>query len=112
MPMSRRNYGFPRAAVWTALTAVAMVAMLSGCGNKAKKIVLEGERKPIVELNDAVTPDEALKAVPVSLPQPYLNPEWPQAGGYANHAMHHLALGPSPRIIWRASIEARPATAT
>jgi outer membrane protein assembly factor BamB len=105
MSMPRRNSGFPRAAAWTALTAVAMMAMLSACGSKAKKIVLEGERKPIVELNDAVTPDEALKAVPVTLPQPYLNPEWPQAGGYANHAMQHLALGPSPRIIWRANIE-------
>lgn len=105
MPMSRRNSGYTRSVGWTAVTAVALVALLSACGNKEKKIVLEGERKAIVELNDVVTPDEALKAVPVTLPQPYANPEWPQAGGYPNHAMHHLALGASPRIVWRANVE-------
>lgn len=105
MPMSRRNSGYTRSVGWTAVTAVALLALLSSCGGKEKKIVLEGERKSIVELNDVVTPDEALKAVPVTLPQPYANPEWPQAGGYANHAMHHLALGSSPRIIWRARVE-------
>src|SRR5690242_11328932 len=99
MPMSRRNSGSMRSIGWTAVTAVAMVALLSACGNKSKKIVLEGERKPIVELNDAVTPDEALSAVPVTLPQPYANPEWPQAGGYASHAMYHLALGPTPHVV-------------
>ena len=105
MPMSRCNSGYTRSVGWTAVTAVALIALLSSCGGKEKKVILEGERKSIVELNDVVTPDEALKAVPVTLPQPYANPEWPQAGGYANHAMHHLALGPSPRIVWRAHVE-------
>jgi outer membrane protein assembly factor BamB len=105
MPMSRRNPGALRRTGWAAVSAVAMIALLTACGNKEKKIVLEGERKPIVELNDTVQPDEALKAVEVKLPQPYLNPEWPQAGGYANHAMHHLQLSASPRIVWRAHVE-------
>jgi outer membrane protein assembly factor BamB len=105
MPISRRNPGALRRTGWTAISVVALIALLTACGNKEKKIVLEGERKPIVELNDTVQPDEALKAVDVKLPQPYLNPEWPQAGGYANHAMHHLQLSPSPRIVWRARVD-------
>ncbi|MGE0666549.1 MAG: PQQ-binding-like beta-propeller repeat protein [Sphingomonadales bacterium] len=105
MPMSRRNSVFLRGLGRTAVAAVAVAALLASCGGKEKKVILEGERKAIVELNDVVTPDEALQSVPVTLPQPFANPEWPQAGGYANHAMHHLALGPSPRIIWRAHVE-------
>ncbi|MEN3973736.1 PQQ-binding-like beta-propeller repeat protein [Emcibacter sp. SYSU 3D8] len=105
MPMFRSNSGSAHSAAWTAVTMVALVALLSSCSGKEKKVILEGERKSIVELNDVVTPDEALKAVPVTLPQPFANPDWPQAGGYANHAMHHLALGAAPRIIWRARVE-------
>ena len=63
MPMSRRNYGYTRSVGWTAVTAVALLALLSSCGGKEKKIVLEGERKAIVELNDVVTPDEAAQNV-------------------------------------------------
>ncbi len=105
MPMSRRNSGSMRRLGWTAATAVVLAALLASCGGKEKKVILEGERKSIVELNDVVTPDEALKSVPVTLPQPFANPEWPQAGGYANHAMHHLALSAAPRIVWRANVE-------
>ena len=81
MSMSRRNSRPLRSAGVAAVSAVALIALLSACGGKEKKIVLEGERKPIVELSDAVQPDEALQAVRVTLPKPYLNPEWPQAGG-------------------------------
>ncbi|MBI1179612.1 MAG: PQQ-binding-like beta-propeller repeat protein [Alphaproteobacteria bacterium] len=99
-----------------AVMVLATAALLAGCnGSKSKKIVLEGERRPIVELSEQLTPDPALHDVEVRLPAPYLNPDWPQAGGYANHAMEHLQLAPSPRIIWRAKVGSasrnRPLTA-
>ncbi|MEN3950518.1 PQQ-binding-like beta-propeller repeat protein [Iodidimonas sp. SYSU 1G8] len=87
------------------VSAIALLAFLTACGNKEKKVILEGERKPIVELNDELAIDEALKAVDIRLPAPYQNPDWPQSGGYANHAMHHLQLGASPRIVWRARVD-------
>jgi outer membrane protein assembly factor BamB len=105
MPMSRRNSGSMRTLGRAAFSVAVIAALLAGCNGKAKKVILEGERKPIVELNDTVEVDEAQKALDVRLPQPYLNPDWPQAGGYASHAMYHLQLGPSPRIVWRAHVE-------
>ena len=38
------------------------------------------------------------------MPRPEVNEDWPQAGGYPNHAMHHLAAsGPLVRQ-WRSDI--------
>jgi outer membrane protein assembly factor BamB len=85
---------------------LVVAGLLSACGGgKDKKVVLEGERRSIVELSEQVAIDPALSDVDVRLPKPYLNPEWPQAGGYASHAMQHLQLSPTPRIVWRAQVE-------
>jgi outer membrane protein assembly factor BamB len=95
----------PRRLGRAAIAALALAALLAACGGKEKKVILEGERKPIVELNDTLAVDEALQSVETRLPAPFLNPDWPQAGGYADHAMHHLQLGPTPRVIWRARVQ-------
>ena len=42
----------------------------------------------------------------VLLPQPFANPDWPQPGGYASHAMYHLQLGNSLHVVWTKSIGA------
>ena len=42
----------------------------------------------------------------VLLPEPFANPDWPQPGGYASHAMYHLQLGGSLHVIWTKSIGA------
>src|SRR5262249_6402972 len=52
------------------------------------------------------TADPSLASVKVELPAPFANPEWPQPGGYAGHAMYHLEVGGSLRVIWRANIGA------
>ena len=65
---------------------------------------LEGERKPVLVGEELVKPDAALAARPVALPTPSTNKEWPQAGGYPDHAMHHLTLAPRPQRAWQANI--------
>lgn len=65
---------------------------------------LEGERKPVLVGEELVRADAALGTKPVALPQPSTNREWPQAGGYPDHAMHHLTLGARPARAWQGSI--------
>jgi outer membrane protein assembly factor BamB len=67
---------------------------------------LEGERKPVLVGEELVRPDTALGAKPVALPNPATNKEWPQAGGYPDHAMHHLTLSARPQRAWQSSIGA------
>jgi len=65
---------------------------------------LKGTRIPVLILEEQLRVDQGLVGREVQLPRPYVNREWPQAGGAAHHAMHHLALGPDPRVIWRSSV--------
>ncbi len=75
---------------------------LSGCsgffGEKAKP-PLPGERISVLALRTVLEPDPRLSDLAVRLPKPFVNPTWSQAGGFPNHAMHHLAAsGPLARI--------------
>jgi outer membrane protein assembly factor BamB len=74
--------------------------------SESKPPRLEGERKPVLVGEEFVRPDTELGAKPVELPNPATNKEWPQAGGYPDHAMHHLTLSPRPQRAWQASIGA------
>ena len=67
---------------------------------------LEGERLSILSLQQTLEPDPRIADLQVRLPRPQPNDAWPQAGGYANHAMHHLRLGETLREAWRTRIGA------
>src|ERR1051325_8283049 len=92
--------------------ALALAALaLYGCadakswlGIGSYKQPLPGTRVSVLQLNQSLSADPALADVKVLLPQPYANPDWPQAGGYPSHAMHHLALGPGLNVAWKASV--------
>ncbi len=86
-------------------------AILSGCaeaksflGFGTYKAPLPGTRVSVLQLNQSLVADPALADVKVLLPQPFDNPDWPQAGGYPSHAMHHLALGNALNVAWTASV--------
>jgi outer membrane protein assembly factor BamB len=88
----------------TALLALAALAgLLTGCGDD-KKVHLEGKRISVLALDKRLVADPKLDGTPISLPAPYANPAWPEAGGYPNHAMYHLALGEKIRRAWRSGI--------
>ena len=64
-----------------------------------KKSKLRGERISVMSFDQSLQIDDSLKSVPVQLPAPYRNTEWPEPGGYASNAMYHLdAPGPLQQI--------------
>ncbi len=65
---------------------------------------LPGERISILSLEQSLEPDEGLADVTVRLPAPYPNKNWPQSGGSANHAMHHLVLDGDLEEVWSVNI--------
>lgn len=67
---------------------------------------LPGERISVLTLEDEITADPALAGLEVRLPAPYVNANWPQAGGDPSHAMHHVALPDRISRVWRVSIGA------
>lgn len=87
-----------------ALPAAAMLVVLAGCGwFDSKKERLEGERVSVLLHQRVLKPDVEIGKAEVLLPEPTPNPEWPQAGGYPNHAMHHVAVGENLRRTWTSS---------
>src|ERR1700744_5646625 len=69
--------------------------------HSTKKSNIKGERISIMSIDDSLKPDPVLASVPVVLPAPYRNPEWPQPGGYASNAMYHLEASGPLTIAWQ-----------
>jgi len=82
-----------------ALGAVAVFG-LAACEGAAPP-PLPGKRVSVLSFERSLEPDPAVVQVAVRLPRPFLNPAWPQAGGYPNKAMHHLEASGDLRLLWR-----------
>jgi outer membrane protein assembly factor BamB len=84
------------------------LGFLSGCGGgwfgAKEEARLPGKRISVLALERALEPDPQLADLAVRLPRPYLNSEWPQAGGVPNHVMHHLSAKGDLRLLWSADI--------
>ena len=65
---------------------------------------LPGERISVMLLERELAADPQLAGLQVSLPRPRQNADWPQAGGAASHAMHHLAAADRLALAWRADV--------
>ncbi len=61
---------------------------------------LPGERIPVLASQNQILPSDRVADLDIRLPRPLINDDWPQQGGFANHAMHHLAIGEAPREVW------------
>src|SRR5215470_13462888 len=93
--------------------AVAVIALgLASCNiadavdellPSASKPPLPGKRVSVLNLEQQIRPDPSIQEVDVRLPQPVVNRDWPEAGGYPTHAMYHLALGEEVRKAWSRS---------
>ncbi|MEK9723000.1 MAG: PQQ-binding-like beta-propeller repeat protein [Rhodospirillaceae bacterium] len=94
------------------LALAAVLGATTGCETwnrmigRAKAPPLEGERIAVLTNNRTLTADQELAGARVLLPAPTPNASWPQAGGYANHAMHHIQIKDSLTRAWSASIGA------
>lgn len=78
---------------------------LSACsswmgGNSAPP--LPGKRISVLSREKTLEPEA--KGVEIKLPPPEANDDWPQAGGYANHAMHHMEVGDRLEKQWSTGI--------
>ena len=87
---------------------LAGLVLLSGCGTFLGKgetdRPLPGKRVSILAVDRGLSPDRAIAELDVSLPPPYVNDAWPQAGGSAAHAMYHLQLGDTPKRKWKSDV--------
>jgi outer membrane protein assembly factor BamB len=64
---------------------------------------LPGERVSVMGEDRGLEADPRLGTMPVQLPAPVENAEWPQPGGLPSHAMQHLAAD-GFSVAWRTSI--------
>ena len=81
----------------------ALLASLpvAGCGIfDDKKQSLPGERISVLGLDRKIEPDPKLASTPITLPPATVNPDWPEPGGNANHAMSNLALPNQVKRVW------------
>jgi outer membrane protein assembly factor BamB len=78
---------------------------ISGCSWFGdSKQPLPGERISVLSLDRQLEPDPDLAKTALTLPPPVVNAEWPESGGYPNHAMQHLALPDKLTQVWRTNI--------
>ena len=87
--------------------ALGMVAVLglSACSSWVGENAappLPGKRISVLSREKALEPE--VKDAEIKLPPPEPNSEWPQAGGFANHAMHHMEVGDRLERQWRTGI--------
>jgi len=61
---------------------------------------LPGKRISILLHQRTLVPDPKLAGAEILLPPPTPNPEWPQPGGYPNHAMQHIEVNEVLQKAW------------
>lgn len=83
---------------------------LGACGGPSNEISRKeaplDQRVSILELQKTLEPaSRELLGDDIILPKPWSNEFWPQAGGYPNHAIGHVAFTKGiPKEIWSSSI--------
>jgi len=79
---------------------------LSACSifEEEKEPPLPGERIAVLRHERSLTADASLADQPILLPAPSPNAEWPQSGGFPNHAMHHIAVRDALDRVWSVDI--------
>jgi outer membrane protein assembly factor BamB len=102
----------------TLLLMAGLALFVSGCGGigdtasdwadsifgRDEKPPLPGKRIDVLEADKQVQPDPTLRTQAVKLPRPAPNSEWPDAGGFPDHAMQHLALSGRLDRVWSTDV--------
>jgi outer membrane protein assembly factor BamB len=90
--------------------AIAAATLLTACDTLEDllpavkhKTKIQGERVAVMAGEDALLADPQLADAPVQLPPPYLNPDWPEPGGYSDNVLHHLEASGPLKMIWDAN---------
>ena len=64
---------------------------------------LPGDRISVLLHERSLSPDPELADAEILLPRPTVNVSWPQSGGYANHAMHHIDVADVLTPAWQST---------
>ena len=85
---------------------ILLMFSLTACAwlDKKETPPIPGKRISVLSNNRSIQADPNLKNFQIILPRPTLNDAWPQAGGYANHAMHHIEVRDSLEKKWSTDI--------
>lgn len=84
--------------------AAACCSVLAGCGLFDKeKLVLDGERIPVLSTREIIAADYSAGDITITLPAPTTNGEWTQTGGNAAHNIKHPAGNENLRQMWHKS---------
>ncbi|MBV1886695.1 MAG: PQQ-like beta-propeller repeat protein [Parvibaculaceae bacterium] len=100
--------------------AATALLMMTGCSTfddvfssgSAVKDKLPGERISVMQLERALEADPRIANQQVVLPPPYVNPDWPEPGGYADNVMHHLQVSGNLDKLWSTDGGAGSSSAT
>jgi len=88
--------------------SLAMIGLLGGCsilrGHRGPTTPTVGERISVLGTDANLEADPTLADVPVTIPGPTANADWPQPGGNPSKSIGHVALGDSPARAWSVSI--------
>ena len=85
-----------------ALLGLGLTGCASWLGERSAP-PLPGKRISILSTERQAEPEVSGTAGRIVLPPPEPNEDWPQAGGYSNHAMHHMSLSGPLEEIWSSS---------
>lgn len=93
---------------------VGLSLILGGCDaasdvvdsvfGREAKTPLPGKRYDVLPTDRVIKADPKLRTEVVALPRPELNTDWPESGGFPDHAMQHLALPPNLHEVWRVEV--------
>lgn len=85
----------------------ALTTSVIGCDSYFGKDTtppLPGKRVAILIHDTQLTSDPLAAAEKILLPRPMPNDEWPQSGGFPNHAMHHMKSNNSISKAWSTDV--------
>jgi outer membrane protein assembly factor BamB len=90
------------------ISLMALCALvLGGCDYlKTKQTPLAGDRISVLQNERSLSADAEVAGQQILLPAPSRNLAWPQSGGYANHAMHHIQVSDNLKKAWSIDVGA------
>lgn len=94
-----------RRLAWVVVASLTVASCSSWLG-ETEDPPLPGKRISVLSRDRTLEPEIKGEAAAILLPPPEPNDDWPQAGGYANHAMHHMEVGDRLERLWSTGVGA------
>jgi outer membrane protein assembly factor BamB len=88
----------------SACAAVRAVNPFDRGGDAPPVRATQGQRVPVITLDQGLAPAEALKGVAFDIPPPQTVAQWPMPGGTQENSVVHAAAPASLNIAWRRDI--------